>query len=48
MKEEIQKDLNEQELTTTISDLDLLEEELEQGCIYMKQSQDLRETVKQV
>ena len=48
MKEEIQKDLNEQELTTTISDLDLLEEELEQGRIYMKQSQDLRETVKQV
>lgn len=48
MKEEIQKDLNEQELTTSISDLDLLEEELEQGRIYMKQSQDLRETVKQL
>ena len=48
MKDEIQKDFNEQELTTSVSDLDLLEDELDQGRIYMKQSQDLRETVKQV
>jgi len=34
--------------STVLKDLDLFEEELAQGAIYMKQSKDLRITVEQV
>ena len=50
-KDDIRKDFEEHmdELPENVlKDLDLLEEELAQGAIYMKQSKDLRITVEQV
>ena len=48
-KEDITKDFQQQEQgPSLIKDFDLLEEELTQGSIYMKQSKDLRATVDQV
>ena len=46
IKEDVVKDFEEH--SSVMKDLDLLEEELAQGSIYMKQSKDLRTTVEQV